>query len=62
MSTRIREFFFSENSSLIPFERYPEENSNNSTLTIQEIPTPTVYRIVEQPLRSPHHFFKDLSF
>ena len=34
----------------------------NSTLTIQEIPRPTVYRIVVQTLRSPRPFFKGLSF
>ena len=34
----------------------------NSTLTIQEIPRPTVYRIVVQTLRSSRPFFKGLSF
>ena len=34
----------------------------NSTLTIQEIPRPTAYRIVVQTLRSSRPFFKGLSF
>ena len=34
----------------------------NSTLTIQEIPRPTVYRIVVQTRRSSRPFFKGLSF
>ena len=34
----------------------------NSTLTTQEIPRPTVYRIVVQTLRSSCPFFKGLSF
>ena len=34
----------------------------NSTLTTQEIPRPTVYRIVVQTLRSSRPFFKGLSF
>ena len=34
----------------------------NSTLTIQEIPRPTVYRIVVQTWRSSRPFFKGLSF
>ena len=34
----------------------------DSTLTIQEIPRPTAYRIVVQTLRSSRPFFKGLSF
>ena len=34
----------------------------NSTLTIQEIPRPTIYRIVKQTLRSFCPFFKGLRF
>ena len=34
----------------------------NSTLTIQEIPSPTVYRIVVQTRKSSRPFFKGLSF
>ena len=34
----------------------------NSTLTIQEISMPAVYRIVVQTLRSSRPFFKGLSF
>ena len=34
----------------------------NSTLTIQEIPRPTVYRIVVQTRRSSRPFFKGISF
>ena len=35
----------------------------NSTVTIQEIPRPTIYPIVEQTLRSSQFFFfKDLGF
>ena len=63
---QLGQFMYSCKNSFLP-TRFNDHFSNspkaiNSTLTTQEIPRPTVYRIAVQTLRSSRPFFKGLSF
>ena len=58
---QLGQFVFLQNSYLLDLITISPK-AINSTLTKQEISRPTVYRIVEQTLRTSRLFFKDLSF
>ena len=63
---QLGQFMYSCKNSFLP-TRFNDHLSNspkaiNSTLTTQEIPRPTDYRIAVQTLRSSRPFFKGLSF
>ena len=63
---QLGQFMYSCKNSFLP-TRFNDHFSNSpkaidATLTTQEIPRPTVYRIAVQTLRSSRPFFKGLSF
>ena len=59
---QLGQFIYSCKNSFLPPRFNNNFSQSNSTLTTQEIPRPTVYRIVVQTLRSSRPFFKGLSF
>ena len=59
---QLGQFMYSCKNLFLPPKFNNQIKAINSTLTIQEIPRSTVYRIVVQTRRSSRPFFKGLSF